>query len=219
MSPATANVDDKEDHYKRTTDYAVNVLYVLGFLSSGDGGAEASRLLGLLGLPNDTSMETRTFTKIESRLSTKLQKLSKDILLDNLIEEARLSFDANEGQDANDFEQWKQALKDPTMVVGIPKYAKIDCSFDMGWQQRSSGNKYASASGDALLVGCRTRKAVAIIVKSKVCNFCSCWEAKLKKNNSNNNNDDGFDEVPDHPCTKIMMGHQAQWNHRLAWKW
>jgi hypothetical protein len=45
------------DNYERTTDYAVNVLYVLGFMSMGDAHTEAGRLLGLLGLPNDTTME------------------------------------------------------------------------------------------------------------------------------------------------------------------
>jgi hypothetical protein len=84
-APAAANVDDKDNDFKRTTDNAVNVLYVLGFLSSGDGGVEAARLLGLLGLPNDVSMETRTLPKIEARIAPKL-------LLENLTEEARLSF-------------------------------------------------------------------------------------------------------------------------------
>ena len=44
--------DNNEDDYERVTDYAVNVLYVLSFLSCGDGGNEAARVLGLLGLPN-----------------------------------------------------------------------------------------------------------------------------------------------------------------------
>jgi hypothetical protein len=45
-----------QDHRKgdRSTDYAINVLWVLGFISVGDGCTEAARLLGLLGLPNDT---------------------------------------------------------------------------------------------------------------------------------------------------------------------
>jgi hypothetical protein len=46
----------KTEH-KRLFDYAVNVLYVLGFLSVGDGASEAQRLLGLLDLPNLASME------------------------------------------------------------------------------------------------------------------------------------------------------------------
>jgi hypothetical protein len=54
---------------ERSTDYAVNVLYVLGFISSGDGGCEAAQVLGMHGLPNDTTMESRSFVTIEERIS------------------------------------------------------------------------------------------------------------------------------------------------------
>jgi hypothetical protein len=47
----TIHVADN-DNFERSSDYAVNVLYVLGFISMGDGCSEAARLLGLLGLPN-----------------------------------------------------------------------------------------------------------------------------------------------------------------------
>jgi predicted RNA-binding Zn-ribbon protein involved in translation (DUF1610 family) len=53
---------ERNDNFERSTDYAVNVLYVLGFIAMGDGCTEAGRLLGLLGLPNDTTMESRSFT-------------------------------------------------------------------------------------------------------------------------------------------------------------
>jgi hypothetical protein len=50
------------DNYERMTDYALNVLYVIGgFISMGDAHTEAARLLGLLGLPNDTTMKPRSF--------------------------------------------------------------------------------------------------------------------------------------------------------------
>ena len=67
--PAAADIPDavyEDDKRERSTDYAVNVLYVLSFLASGDGGTEAAKLLGLLGLPNDTTMESRSFSIIES---------------------------------------------------------------------------------------------------------------------------------------------------------
>jgi hypothetical protein len=59
--PASAKIDDNDDDVKRTTDFATIILYVLGFISAGDGGTEAARLLGLLGLPNDTTMEQGLF--------------------------------------------------------------------------------------------------------------------------------------------------------------
>jgi hypothetical protein len=167
-SPAMAQLDAandnfEEDQFERITHFRINIQFVLAFLSSGDGGVEG-----------------RTFPKVEEWISAKLQKLSRDILLENLTEEARLSFEADPVQDNNDFDQWKEALKkdENGMILGNAKYANIDVSFDMGWQQRSSGNRYASLSGDALLVGCMTRKPVAFIVKSKICNFCKAWNNK-----------------------------------------
>jgi hypothetical protein len=54
--PAQTTIHDGlDDQYERMTDFAVNVLYVLGFVSMGDAHSEAGRLLGLLGLPNDTT--------------------------------------------------------------------------------------------------------------------------------------------------------------------
>jgi hypothetical protein len=141
-------------------------------------------------------METRLFPKIEDRISGRLQQLTKDILLENLTAEAKFAF-----EDANDYAQWQHALKDPTMVLGLAKYPKIDRSFDMGWQQQSSGNRYASLSGDALLVGCKTRKPIALVVKSKICNFCKSWAVKMKKNNIMEDVD-----PPPHDCKKNHDG-------------
>jgi hypothetical protein len=69
----------------------VNVLYVLGFMSMGDAHTEAARLLGLLGLPNDTTMESRSFAIIEQRIGPIIRSLCDEIVRDNVIEEAQLS--------------------------------------------------------------------------------------------------------------------------------
>jgi hypothetical protein len=47
-----------DDGYERIMDQALNVLYVLGFITMGDGHTEAARLLGFCGLPNDTTMKS-----------------------------------------------------------------------------------------------------------------------------------------------------------------
>jgi len=47
---------------ERNSDYAINMLYILGFMCSGDGGKEAERLLGLLGLPNSTTFVWNNYT-------------------------------------------------------------------------------------------------------------------------------------------------------------
>jgi hypothetical protein len=149
-------------------------------------------MLGLLGLPNDTTMETRSFQLIEERIAPRMKKLQDDILLENLIDEVK------ESLDAIDFALWKESIKEgATFVLPLDKYPKIKVSYDMGWQQRSSGHKYASPSGHALLVGGVSRKPVALVIKSKICNFCTTWNKKP--------NPDGL-PVPDHYCLKNHDG-------------
>jgi hypothetical protein len=180
---------------ERMVNYAVNVLYVLGFLSSGDGGTEAAGLLGLLGLPNDTTMESRSFAIIEETISPAIQRLTDAILMETLQEEVRLTMEASSTHDDGDYAVWQQARKG-LIEVNQSKYAKISASFDMAWQQRNSGNRYASPSGHALLVGKYTRKAIALCIKSKLCNFCKSW---VKKHG---------DAVPvkEHDCLKNHEG-------------
>ena len=110
-SKPPAGVDiESANNRERSTDYAINILYVLGFISCGDGCTEAARILGLLGLPNDTTMETRSFGIIEDRISRQVQHVAESILLENLIKEARLSMEASISQDDNDFLLWKHSL-------------------------------------------------------------------------------------------------------------
>jgi len=92
--PAPMTMHEKsKDNYNRTTDYAVNVLHVLGMMCNGNGCSEAAKRLGLLGLPNDTTMEGRSFHIIEECIGRIIHELTDETLLENLIEEARLSMD------------------------------------------------------------------------------------------------------------------------------
>ena len=60
--PQTANnvMDLLEDSASRTrnTDYSLNILFILSHIASGDGGTEAARLCGLIGLSNSTTMRS-----------------------------------------------------------------------------------------------------------------------------------------------------------------
>jgi hypothetical protein len=177
-APTTMHAD-LEDSFERTTDYAINVLYVLGFISLGDGPTEAGRLLGLLGLPNDTTMESRSFGIVEERLGPVLRSLCEEIVKENLIEEARLSMESSLTQDEFDFNLWKESLEDPLMVLPKSKMPLIDASFDMAWQQKGSGHQYNSQSGHGTLMGRLTRKVVGLSIKCKICNQCNTHERKF----------------------------------------
>jgi hypothetical protein len=187
--PATAKINatdrsHREDGKERMSDHAINLLYVLGFLSVGDGGTEAGRLLGLLGLPNDTTMERRSFGMIEERIAPSIKGLAEDIMLQNLTEEVKRSVLL-----PNDFDLWKRSLNG-SVVLDKENYPRLRVSFDMAWQQRNSGNRYASRSGHALFVGGYTRLPIAFMIKSKLCNYCSTWAKKHPPE----------EPVPEHTC-------------------
>jgi hypothetical protein len=95
-------------------------------------------------------------------------------------------------------------MEDKSIDLHKSKYPKVKVSsYNMAWQQRNSGNRYASPSGHALLIGGATRRPLCMVVKSKLCNFCSGpWKAKHK--------DDGLElMVPWHFCPKNHDGSSS----------
>jgi len=161
---------------ERNSDYAINMLYILGFMCSGDGGKEAERLLGLLGLPNSTTMEKRSFGIITRQISQPILDLADEILLENLTIAVQEYYDKSyedDGESERLFGLWKQAIQDPEADI-LPRqhYPKLNMSADMGWQRRSNGNSYNSNSGHAVLVEQTTRHPVIRSIKSKLCATC-----------------------------------------------
>jgi hypothetical protein len=186
----TIHAED-DDKYDRMTDYALNVLFVLGMLSVGDGATEAGRLLGLLGLPNDTTMTNRSFGMIEDRIGPYIREICSEILDENMEEEAKLSM--NEF----DFNVWNMWRKNPAMGdLPVDRRPQIEASYDMAWQQKGSGHTYNSQSGHGSLFGSRSRKLIALSIKSRLCWYCSKY---LLKNPEAN-------EVPPHRCWKNHDG-------------
>jgi hypothetical protein len=138
----------------------------------GDAHREAARLLGLCGLPNDTTIKSRSFSMIEDRIGSFIRSLAEEeIITNNVIEEARLSMEADNNLDY--FETWKTALTDDTIVLDVTKLPKLDASYDMAWQQKGSGHQYNSMSGHGSMFGSLTRRIIGLSVKSKMCNLCN----------------------------------------------
>jgi hypothetical protein len=141
-SPTTMHINDKYNSYERMTDYAANVLYVLGLVSVGDGATEAGRLLGLMGLPNDTTMMNRSFGMIEERVGRFVRKMCDEIIKENVDAEAKLSMEEF------DYNVWKMWVNDPSLCpIPVDRLPKLDASYDMAWQQKGSGHQYNSMSG------------------------------------------------------------------------
>jgi hypothetical protein len=140
-------------------------------------------------------MESRTFTIIQERISPNIKKLTKEILQENLTAKVQCSVICPE-----DFELWKEAVAplSTTVLDDVAKYPKVHASYNMAWQQWSSGHTYNSNSGHALYVGSKTRKPILLMIKSKICNMCSAWP-------KSKHYVDGFDP-PLHYCTKNWTG-------------
>jgi hypothetical protein len=92
---------------------------------------------------------------------------------ENLEEEAKLSMTEI------DFNQWKNWKKVPSVGdLPVDRRPKIDASYDMAWQQKGSGHVYNSQSGHGTLFGRRTRKIIGLVIKSKLCYYCSAFAKK-----------------------------------------
>ena len=171
----------------RDTDFATNVLYVLGFIASGDGGTEAARLLGLLGLPNSTTMQSSSFGTIEKGISPVIQEFADEIVMENLRKEVALIFGDAMDEDNNN------KLYDLWLEKKLPEHLwpRLDGCADMGWQQKGSGRRRNSKSGHAFVVGMLTRKIIAKSLCSKSCGFCKSWHTRHPADE---------EEPPQHEC-------------------
>lgn len=118
---ARANIQTRNfpfDARERTTDFAINIIYVLGIISVGDGSVEAGRFCGLLSLPRDTSMERRSFPVIEERIGPAMRELQDEILDENLTEEVRCANAKSNVHDENDFMLlWQQSIDKKTVPL------------------------------------------------------------------------------------------------------
>ncbi len=136
----------------------------------GDGATEASKLLGLLGLPRDTSMESGTFKNMEERLAPFIEQLKDSIILENIIQEVKLTGQLSE----DDFNWWVRSIQPGYEGMAFPPalYPKIKAGFDAAWQQAGSQHTCDSPSGHGTLFGAGTGKCLGIGIKSKLCNWC-----------------------------------------------
>ena len=153
---------------ERTTDYAANIEFVLSFLASGNGGKEAERLLGFLGLPNSTTMEKRSFPTIEGRIAPVISDITEEILRENLVNSVKEYYGDRTYNGLSLYDQWLSN----EVQLPIDQLPQLTCSADMGWQKRSSGRRYDSLSGHSFLIEASTRKPIAWCLKSKTCSIC-----------------------------------------------
>lgn len=192
--PASADfplpVDAGSPLITRTTDFAINILFVLSFMWSGDGGMEAGRLCGLLGLPKSTSMQS-AFGDIEKMVSPQLKAICDKVIRGNLEREVKhLLGDKIDNDGVLLFDLWKQKQLPQQL------WPRVRVAGDMGWSGRSSGHSYNSLSGHACLVSEHHREPIIWCIKSKHCCYCKSWNRRHTED----------EQVPEHACSKNWDG-------------
>ena len=148
--------------------YFINTMLVLGIQQIGGGPAECEVLLTYLGLPHGVSFGRKSFSRIEHKLGDIIKKISDKSMADGIDDEVRLT------RTVEDYTKWKNDEL-PAQANGLT------VCYDMGWNKRSSGNRYDSVSGHGIIIGAFSKKILCFRPVSKVCMFCKLWTKKMVK--------------------------------------
>jgi len=146
--------------------FAINCQFVLALMQSGCGGSEASVLLTFLDLPHSSTFHKSTFPRIQEAIRPAIKELSEKSEKEAREAEVLATIGADK------FDDWKNKKLKANDV-------KLTISYDMGWNKRSSGNKYDSISGHGFVLGKNTKKILQHRVLSKVCSKCSIAAKKM----------------------------------------
>ena len=156
----------------------MNLKLVFETMATGIDPRNMSQLLSFLDIPQCKSLHGSFFRNIELTVGSALRKIEIDSMQDAIDQEVRLTLD-----DKKEYEQYKQG----NLRVGITVL------FDIGWNKRSSSNRYDSLSGHELMIGYLSKKTVENIVSSKMCRVCNSAE-------------ENSEDPPDHICAKNYDG-------------
>ena len=141
--------------------YETNLKVVLGAIASGICPSDVETLFKFLDIPIPSSFPYVTFPKLENLIGEAIMKVSEQSMRDGLKKEIEL-------ESGKKYSVWIQ-LCEKIGIIG---------SYDMGWNKRSSGNRYDSLTGHAFLIGCKSKSILSAQVTSKKCTKCSKSSAK-----------------------------------------
>ena len=176
-------LDGTPSRRQNNTWFEGNIRLVLGTLAIGNGGTDLSDMCAFLDLPQAGSFGAKPFNRIESVVGRYLRDAAEEGMREALQEEIKLTLE----KEGKDYGEWVKQDKATRQQV------KLTVSYDMGWQKRSSGNRYDSLSGHAFMIGALSRKIIHCVVTSKMCATCTAAE----------NNDTVAKE---HKCPKNYAG-------------
>jgi hypothetical protein len=163
--------------------YDINLRFSLALQLMGVGGEHAAILTSFLDLPESVKWN-RWFNVLEQYTHTAVEEVKV------LSQQAAVEEEVLETINDENYKVGQHKLEDDNPLH------RIQASFDMGWQVRSSGNKYGSPTGHALLIGARSKKVLDSIVYNKNCTTCNKHMALTGS----------FNGVKKHYCLKNYEG-------------
>ena len=173
--------------------YDTNILVAMAAYLNGDGESGVLRFGHSLGVPLSTKM-FRTVSK--AFLCPRIIDHTISIVFESLIEEIRQTLlEDSPSVYAKQWVKFKNWLKSEKTVGIQPSFPKVGIvvSTDMGWQKRSSGNRYDSPSGHMLFIGAKTKKVINFKIFSTNC--ATCDKARPVEST-----------IPFHSCPKNFEG-------------
>ena len=151
--------------------YAINVKFVYSMHILGCGNVDAGKILGMMDLPWQ-GWAKNTFRRVEKHAGL-AERVMCDLAIESALQDEIKATLEKEGKLS--YKEWL-AMSNEEKDANKPK---LTVSYDMGWQMRSSGRKYASNSGHGFIVGGLTKQVIGMVVYSKLCRVC--LEAEKKK--------------------------------------
>ena len=184
----------KMDRYKTKSElcqYDINVRFCLALKLMGTGGKHAHILTLFLDLPEPHKWP-RNFAVLEKFLHSATEKIKCDSQEKAAEEECILT-------DVPD-----SAIEQTLMEEEPPRY-RVEASYDMGWQVRSSGGKYGSSTGHGLLIGALSKKVMDSVVYNKKCAICTKNPNMTKKHACVKNYDGSSKSMEASALTKMLI--------------
>jgi hypothetical protein len=138
--------------------YDINLRFCYALQLMGVGGGHATTLASFLELP-EAHKWSRQVSVLEKFTFPVIEKVKKDCEQKGTEEEIRATI--------NDTEY---PIEQNLLEANLHR---VRASYDMGWQVRSSGNKYGSPTGHGLLLGAVTKKVMDSVIFNKKCATCT----------------------------------------------
>ena len=159
-SARSCNNED-EDHgeikKKEAKQFAINQQFILGCHEAGLGPGDADIVCSAMNLPLAVGFWSTqgNFTAVEEKVGEAEVATTALAMEEACREEIYQTLNVRERGDWADkgrnFQWWNSLpVTEHMSVLNMPR---LTVTYDMGWQQRSSGNKYNSVSGHAFCIG------------------------------------------------------------------